>query len=149
MVRIKYLQCIAVFFLASQLTGCSSGPEPREEKKEPVDIYAQLKNDQVQFATEETTIEKGSPEYVLNNMKEARAAYFQKKFDHAKKLCKRVLSLVPSTAEAYYWLARMAVDEGDFQQAYTMSSKGIGYAKEPNMKTELQRIQTMTQMGAR
>lgn len=141
----KYLSVVMFFLL---LGGCGSHPDRREEVKAPVDIYDQLKNDNVQYIGEEKGVVRGSPEYVLKTLTDVRAHYFEKKYDIARKLCKRIISLVPSTAEAYYWLARMAIDEGDFQQAYNMSSKGLTYATAPNMKAELQRMQLMTQMGA-
>ena len=136
--------------LITVLAACSSSPGPQESaSQEPVDIYEQLKSGNVQYANEAQPEEKGSPEYVLKNLKEARAAYFRKDFDQAQKLCKRILSLVPTTTEAYYWLARIAMDQGDFQQAYDMSSKGLMYAREASMKGELERINKISQMGAR
>lgn len=149
MVSIKSIKRISALTLLAAIAACSSTSGPEAAKKEePVDIYEQLKNDKVQYATEETKEVKGSPEYVLKNLGEVRAAYFRKEYDSAKKICRRILSVAPSAAEAYYWLARIFVDEGDFQQAYTMASKGLSAAKEPNMKRELENIKKMTQMGA-
>lgn len=143
----KKIQNIVVLALVSVVVGCvSSSPDRYEE--ETVDIYEQLKTGNVEYATEETADVKGSPEYVLKNIQEVRASYFRKETDKAKKLCKRIISVAPSTAEAYYWLARIAVDEGDFQQAYDLSSRALTLAKDANMKTELERIQTMSQMSA-
>ncbi len=150
MVSIKYNKRLALLAFITLFTACSStsGPESSASKK-PVDIYDALKNNNVQYATEETKEVKGSPEYVRTNMAEARASYFRREIDKAKKICKRILSVAPSATEAYYWLARIAVDEGDFQKAYDLASKGLLTAKEPNMKTELENIKKMTQMGAR
>jgi tetratricopeptide (TPR) repeat protein len=150
MVSIKYQKRLISLAGIAILAACSStsGPESAVQK-EPVDIYEQLKSDNVQYATAEVNEVKGSPEYVLKNLAEVRAAYFGKKLDSAKKICKRILSVAPSTAEAYYWLARIAVDEVDYQQAYDMASKGLTYAREPSMKRELESLKKMTQMGAR
>jgi len=130
------------------LSACSSGPSQQEKKEAEVDIYDQLKNDNVQYATEEGPATVGSPEFVLKNLADVRAAYFRKQYDSAQKLCKRIISVSPDAVEAYYWLARIAVDENDYNQAYNMASKALTLAKEPNMKAELKRIQVMTQMGA-
>lgn len=146
MVPVKYARHLIPVALFSLLSGCVSNTGREEEK--PVDIYDQLKNNNVQYVTEEQVPESG-PEYVRLNMVEARAAYFRKDFVNVTKYCNRTLTVAPATAEAYYWLARIAVDQNDFQQAYTMASKGLTVVKDPNMKAELQRIQTMTQMGSR
>ena len=149
MVSIKHARFFPVLLVLSMFGGCSSGPDPREQPKEQqADIYDQLRNDNVQYATEERGVVKGSPEYVINNLAEVRVAYFAKNYDKAKKLSKRILSLVPSTPEAYYWLARIYYDEGDFGNAYNMSTRGLTFAKEANMKAELERLQMVTQMGA-
>lgn len=150
MVSVKYVKSLLSLSLLSIVTGCvSSTSGPESSQQAPVDIYDQLKNDNVQYSGGIQEVDEKSPEYVMSNMREARAAYFNKRFDDVRKFCNRTLKSMPSTAEAYYWLARVAVDEGDFSQAYAMASKGETLSKEANMKAELGRIKTMTQMGAR
>lgn len=141
---------VSIILLSAITAACGTTSAPDSAKNEkPADIYDQLKNNNVQFATEAKEAESGSPEYIMQNLAEARQAYFRKEYNDVQKNCKRVLSVSPSSAEAYYWLARVAVDQGDYQQAYDMSSKGVISAKEPGMKRELENIKKMTQMGAR
>lgn len=147
MVSIKQVRWVAVSSVVMMLSACSSGPS--SNSNEPAeDIYAQLKTNTVQYANQEVNDEAGSPAYVLKNITNIRAAYFQRKFDTVKNLCGRVIHAAPDTTEAYYWLARVAIDENDYDQAYNMSTKALTLAKEPSMKAELKRMQVRTQMGA-
>lgn len=157
MVSVKQIKLLIPITLFAMLAGCvSSGSKSgggssggASAKTEPVDIYAQLKNDSVQYNNDSQVHEDSSPKVIAENMKEARAAFFRRNFEEAKKYCNRTLKAVPASAEAYYWLARVAVEENDFNTAYTMATKGQLLAKETAMKEELGRIKTMTQMGAK
>jgi Flp pilus assembly protein TadD len=151
MVSIKYTKRVVFSCFIVAVSACSSTPSSTKSgaAKQPVDIYAQLKNDKAEFATGEVKEVEGSPQYVEENLVEARTEYLHRKFDNVKKICTRILRVAPSATEAYYWLARVAIDEGDYQQGYDMASKGLLVAKEPNMKRELQDMKKMTEMGAK
>lgn len=153
MVSVKHVKLLIPIALFASLTGCfaSAGKKDAEVApgKEPVDIYAQLKSNSVQYSNTGAEVADNSPEKIKENIQNARAAYFQKNYVEAEKFCKRVLRAAPTNAEAYYWMARVGVDENDFQKAYDMASQGIPLAKEPGMKRELENIKKMTQMGAK
>lgn len=141
------LKTLFIISLLSTLVACGSSPS-RDKPKEEEDIYAALKNDEIQYHQEEKQITKHSPEYLINGINELRALYFRKKYDEANELSIRLIKLAPSLTEAYYWKARIAMDLSDYQQAYNMCEKGLSHVEDPNMQRELERIMRQAQMGA-
>ena len=151
MVSVVQLKTLFIISILIILTACGS-PSRREQvrtQEAQQDIYAALKNDNIEYHEEEQIITKQSPEFLTNGINELRSLYFRKKYDEATDLSIRLLKLEPSLTEVYYWKARIAMDHSDFQQAYNMASKGLSYVEDIHMKRELERVQGQAQMGAR
>ena len=140
------MKAILLISLVSLLAACASSTRPDLDEQE--DIYSALKNDEIQYHEEEKVITKHSPEFLVNGVNELRALYFRKKFDEATDLSIRLLKLAPSLTEVYYWKARIAMDQSDFQQAFNMAEKGLSFVEDPHMERELERVKGQAQMGA-
>lgn len=141
------LRIIGIVSLVSVLAACGASTDRRDVKPQK-DIYGSLKSDQIEFHEETKVITKNSPEYLIQGINDLRALYYRKKYAEATDMGLRLIKLAPSLAEAYYWLARIAMDQADFQQAFNMASKGLSVVQDPNMKRELELVKTQAQMGA-
>ena len=143
----KHSQQVFMAGLLALLTACASAP--RDEKPRG-NIYDALENDNIQYraAEDEQPVSQTSPEFLNQKIGEVRTLFFRYRYDEATDLAERLIRLDGSLAEAYYWLARIHMNQADYQQAYAMSSKGISVVQDPRMKSELERIQRQAQMGA-
>lgn len=143
----KQSQHLLMIGLLALLTACASAP--REEKPK-VNIYDALENDNIQYRAEEENqpASQTSPEFLNEKIGEVRSLFFRYRYDEATDLAERLIRLDGSLAEAYYWLARIHMNQASYQQAYAMASKGLTVVQDPRMKTELERIQRQAQMGA-
>lgn len=146
MVSVAQIKTVTLISLLSLLAACES--TDRREVKQEKDIYTSLKQDEVEYHQEEKVISKGSPEYLVQGMNDLRALYYRKKYAEASDMGLRLIKLAPSLAEAYYWLARIAIDQADFQQAYAMAAKGLLVVEDKSMQRELEQVQVQAQMGA-
>ena len=148
MVPVVSIKTLFILPLFAVMTACSSSSNYQSQQQDK-DIYAALKHDQIELHEETKEITKNSPEFLENGINEMRALYFRKNYDEAIDLSIRLLKLSPSLTEVYYWRARIAMDQSDFQMAFNMASKGLTYVEDPNMEAELERIKGQAQMGAK
>ncbi len=139
---------LAALVMAVTLSGCLSSPSKKESNE---DIYAALRNDDIQYRDERQSamVNDNSPEFVREKVDEVRRLYFQREFAKASEMAESLIRLAPQNPEAYYWLARVRLEVGDYQQAYNMASKGVSLAqKNSSLKAELERLQRQAQLGA-
>ncbi|OED50975.1 hypothetical protein ACH42_00450 [Endozoicomonas sp. (ex Bugula neritina AB1)] len=130
------------------LSGCLSSPS---QKTSDEDIYSALRNDDVEYRDERQSAQENdhSKEFIREQVAQVRRLFFQKDYAQASEQAESLVRLAPQSAEAYYWLARVRLEVGDYQQAYTMASKGVSIApKHSSLKTELERLQRQAQLGA-
>ena len=146
MVSVAQFKKIIILSLIFSVFACES--TNRRDVKEEVDIYAALKNDDIEYHQEERVITKHSPEYLVNGINELRALFFRREFESLTDLGIRLIKLSPSLTEAYYWMARVEMEKSEFQRAYDMAEKGLSVVEDPNMKRELERVKGQAQMGA-
>lgn len=143
----RFLTVLSVL-LAFTLGACA----PTQPKQNNRDIYAALTDDQIQYRNEDGQGQGGndnaSPEFVKDQVAQVRTLYFQRKYDEAVELAERVMRLDNQQAEVYYWLSRIRMDQGDFDQAHELANKGLTVVYDKNLERELRRIQGITQMGS-
>jgi len=159
MVSIKQLITTSSITAAILLSACA--PQPPRSHEEPVDIYAALNNDRIEYADgtvegedgmiegSDENISDASPMFIENQLNEIRRAFFKRKYAEAGELAENLVRLDPQLAEAYYWLSRVRLDESDYYQAYEMASKGLSVVEkhDTSLIRELERIQGISQMG--
>lgn len=127
------------------LGACSSAPKKEASQ---VDIYSALTDDNVQYrGAAEKPSSDIDPQVIQEHITNIRNLYFRKHLGEAQVIAERLLRLDSNLPEAYYWLARIQLEQGDFQQSYNLASKGITVASDNNLKRELERIQRQAQMG--
>lgn len=130
--------------LSSLLGACASAPPPGREQ--PVDIYAALKNDRVQYSDGREAPESDAA--IADRIAEVRNLYFDREYVEASAMAERLVRIAPYEAENYYWLARIKMALADYQQAYNMASKGMTVTNDPGLKRELKRVQRQAEIGA-
>lgn len=142
------IQNLAVASLVVLLAACApTAPKSNEPER---DIYAALTNNEIQYRddSEGEAVNTTSPAFVADQIKEVRTLYFRKQLDEAADLAERLVRVDSQQAEGYYWLARIRMDQGDFEQANEMATKGLTVVYDKNLKRELERVKGITQMGA-
>lgn len=131
------------------LAACApTGPKQQEPER---DIYAALTNDEIQYRNDNDVQEQAnasSPEFATDQIEQICNLYFRKKLTEAAEEAERLLRIDSQQPEAYYWLARIRMDQGDFASANELASKGLMVVYDQNLKNELERVQGITQMGA-
>lgn len=145
---VSIIQCQRLFLvlLISVLIGCGSS-EPKPEV--PVtDIYDALVNDEINYKSEDEDVSAVTPEYLDSQLRQIRSKFFRQQYDDAADLSERLLRIDGNISEAYYWLARIRIEQADYQQAYEMATKGLTISPSRNMKRELERVQRSAQVGA-
>lgn len=141
---VKLISALSLAFLAF---ACSSTGEKAETKKD-TNIYDSLNNDEIQYRDDAQRPSSDlDQELVQQHITQIRNQYFRKNLAEATVIAERLLRLDSNIPEAYYWLARIRMDQGDFQQAYNMATKGISVTDNANLKRELERVQRQAQMG--
>jgi tetratricopeptide (TPR) repeat protein len=147
--KIMTMKKIAAFTLVSLFLAACAPTPPKQDEPE-VDIYASLNEDEIQYASDEVEVEQSeaSPQFIEDQINEARTLFFRKKYAEASDLLERMIRIDSQHAEAYYWLARVRMEQSDFDQAHELASKGLSVVYDPRMKVELERIKGITQMGA-
>lgn len=144
---IRFLRLICGLSLVLLLSACSS-TGPQTGKEEPVDIYASLHSDEVQYRDDTQRPSSDlDPAVIQQHITQIRNMYFRKNLSEASVIAERLLRLDANIAEAYYWLARINMDQSDYQQAYNLAIKGMSVTDNANLKRELERIQRQAQMG--
>ncbi|CAA0114343.1 Uncharacterised protein [BD1-7 clade bacterium] len=136
--------------LAVTLSGCLSSPSKKEDADE--DIYAALRDDDIEYRDERQValVNDTSPEFVREKIDEIRSLFFQKDYAKASEMAEGLVRQAPQNPEVYYWLSRVRLEVGDYQQAYEMASKGVSLSgKGSSLKAELERLQRQAQLGAR
>lgn len=138
-----------LFFLTSisLLVACNS---TTQEQQQSTDIYAALRNDQIQYRSDDEgqEVSQTSPEFIDQKVREIRNLFHRRDYDSCVDAAERLLRIDGNIAEAYYWLARVRIEQGDFQQAYDIAGRGLSTAPAKNMKRELERIKGIAQLGA-
>lgn len=146
--KIRFLKLSCSVLLLLFLAACSSTGTQTSKKDEPVDIYSALTDDEVQYRDEQQRPASDLDQaLVQEHITKIRNLYFRKSYKEAQAMAERLLRLDANLPEAYYWLARVHMEQADYQHAYDMASKGLSVADNPNLKRELERIQRQAQMG--
>lgn len=148
--NIRFFRLICGLSIVLLLTACSSGGGSKSTEKaaDQGDIYNALLNDEVQYRDEaERPSSDLDKELVQQHINQIRSLYFRKNLSEAQVIAERLLRLDANIPEAYYWLARINMDQADYQNAYNMATKGISVTDNPNLKRELERVQRQAQMG--
>lgn len=131
-------------FLIIFVAACAK--QTRQAQQEPVDIYAALKNDRVQYRDGREAPETDAA--VADRVAEVRNLYFDREYVEASALAERLVRVAPYEAENYYWLARIKLALADYQQAYNMATKGMSVTDDPALKREMKRVQRQAEVGA-
>lgn len=141
-----------ILILGCVLTLVACAPSKPKNNEPEVDIYAALNDDQIEYASDEAEVEEeadsASPQFVEEQITQARTLFFRKKYTEASDLLERMVRLDSQNANAYYWLARVRMEQGDFNQAHELSKKGLTVVSDKRLKAELERVKGITQMGA-
>lgn len=158
MVSVKIIITTAVISTTLFITACA--PQPPRDDTPDVDIYAALNDDRIEYSdgtveggedsyAEDSEISEASPTFIKNQLKEIRLAYFKRKYNEAGEMAENLIRLDSQLAEAYYWLARVNLDQSDYFQAHEMASKGLSVIDQSDtaLVRELERIQGISQMG--
>lgn len=146
--QLRLTKLIGALSLAFFAFACSSTGEQSGTKKDQGDIYDALKNDEIQYRDQaERPASDLDQELVQQHITQIRNQYFRKNLSEATVIAERLLRLDSNIPEAYYWLARIRLDQGDYQQAYNMATKGLTVTEDPNLKREMERVQRQAQMG--
>lgn len=144
-IRLTYMT--GLLMAAAITTGCASSSGTQgNTSSQPQDIYAALNDGDIQYR-DDSGPQTSNRELVQQQVSEIRSLYFRRDFTTAAEKAERLLRVNGDTAEAYYWLARIHMDQADYAQAYNMASKGVAVTDDPNMKRELERVQSQAQMG--
>ncbi len=138
--NIRYIACFILFLF---ITACGT----QAPKKETGNIYDSITNDEILYHGQEKSAAELDQELIQQHLVQIRNLYFRKNYDEAQVLAERLVRLDANLPEAYYWIARVYIQQGDFQQAYNMATKGISVADNSNLKRELERVQRQAQMG--
>lgn len=146
---IRLTSFICFFSLIALLSGCSSTSSSSSQSEgADEDIYASLKDDKVQYRDGRgQNAQVSDQKLVSQQVTEIRTLYFRREYTAALEKAERLLRLEPNSGEAYYWLARIYMDQADYSQAYNMATKGLSVTGNPNLKRELERVQSQAQMG--
>lgn len=144
---IRLTTFISLFSIIALLAGCTSTSGSQSQEEE-VDIYASLKDDQVQYRDGRgQSADVSDQQLVKQQVTEIRTLYFRRDYTAAQEKAERLLRLEPNSGEGYYWLARIHMDQADYSQAYNMATKGLAVTDNPNLIRELERVQSQAQMG--
>lgn len=134
------ISCVLLIFV----TGCARPTQ--QQQQPPVDIYAALKNDSVQYRDGRQVPENDAA--IADRVTEVRNLYFEREYVEASALSERLVRVAPYEAENYYWLARIKLALADYQQAYNMATKGMTVTDDQALKRELKRVQRQAEIGA-
>ena len=144
--KLRFLKLICSLSVLFFIAACSS--TGTEKDSESVDIYSALVDDEVQYRDDKQRPASDlDQELVQEHLTKIRNLYFRKNYKEAQELAERLLRLDANLPEAYYWLARIHMEQADYQGAYDMASKGLSVADNANLMRELERIQRQAQMG--
>lgn len=137
---------IAVLSGFLYLAACSSTPSssPSAEKN----IYDSVTKDDVSYAGEEKSEEEKHQEFINNLVEEVRTLFLRRNYEEAEIQAERLIRVGTNNPEGYYWLTRVKLAVGDYQQAYNAASQGLNYATKTGLKRELEHLQRQAQMGA-
>lgn len=131
------------------LAACApTGPKKQDSER---DIYAALTNNEIQYRSQDNAPEQDNAStsaFAVDQIEKIRNLYFRKKLAEAADEAERLLRIDSQQPEAYYWLARIRMDQGDFSSANELANKGLRVVYDENLKRELERVQGITQMGA-
>ncbi|MCK5880399.1 MAG: hypothetical protein KAG18_00910 [Sinobacterium sp.] len=155
MVSIKQLLTTSAITATLFITACV--PQSPKEETQEVDIYAAFNEDRIEYADgtvegepeQDSEISEASPTFVKDQLKAIRLAYFKRQYVDAGDMAENLIRLDSQLAEAYYWLARVRLDQSDYYQAHEMASKGLSVIdpSDEALVRELERIQGISQMG--
>lgn len=141
---LRYTLGIGCFAALSFLAACSSTPS---QPSGTADIYESINDDVIHY-NEEQSAEQQQQSFIKSLIDDIRSLYFRQHYDDAEAQAERLVRLSSDNPEAYYWLTRIKLALGDYQQAYSMASQGLNYARQIGLKRELEHLQRQAQMGA-
>lgn len=136
---------IAVLAGFIYLAGCSSTPSSSPSPSG--NIYDSVTKDDVGFVAEEKSDDEKHQEFVKNLVDDVRNLYLRRNYEEAEIQAERLIRLGNNNPEGYYWLTRVKLAVGDYQQAYNAASQGLNYANRTGLKRELEHLQRQAQMG--
>lgn len=144
MARLTYVYFIA---LSTLLISCATQKQVQPKK----DIYASITNNQIEYRDDEKSssmLMKNNTAFVDEQLKQVRGLFFQGKHEQAAQLAERIVRQAPYSADAYYWLARIRLQLGQYEQAQQIAQKGISVAaSESNITQALYRLQRQAIIG--
>lgn len=136
---------ICILLGLSYLTACSSASS---SKPANVSIYESLTDDVIDYNNEPSSEQKNQ-QFVNDLITDIRNSFFRQNYEDAEAQAERLIRIGNDNPEGYYWLTRIKLALGDYQQAYNVASQGLNYASQIGMKRELEHLQRQAQMGAK
>lgn len=144
MKKIQLPLLVCVLFGLSYLAACSSTPSSGSAD---VNIYESLTDDVIDYNNEPSSEQKNQ-QFVNDLITDIRNSFFRQNYEDAEAQAERLIRIGNDNPEGYYWLTRIKLALGDYQQAYNIASQGLNYADQVGMKRELEHLQRQAQMGA-
>ncbi len=153
MVSINWQSLISLVFISifALLAGCAT---QQQQEKKPVDIYAAITKDQVQYRNDETTqasrqIVQAGSDYVNSQLEQVRMLLFSQNYEQASQLAERLIRQAPNDPNTYYWLARIRMEMNDYQQAQQMAQKGLSVSQQGStVRKALRRIEQQADIAS-
>lgn len=153
--QISKLGPLLILLALSMIGGCASSDRADREEE---DIYASFRDGRIQYRSDDNKSDDiyaalrgdrrgASSMAVEEQINEIRTLFIRQQYDQAANAAEQLLRQNPYQAEAYYWLARIHLNQSDFQQADNLAERGLGVVDNPSLRRELERVQTQAKMG--